>query len=168
MISKSKLKEIRKLTQKKYSLESGLFLAEGLLLLREAVKYKKPQLILISQSAAEGKEAICDSFKTVGAQIQTVSDEDFDKLSATKHSQGVMGLFERFETSINDFERGPVVVLDEIGDPGNAGTILRSCASFGAGGVIFSPFRFQRLTVLSFEPEIKLRPWGATASEHIV
>lgn len=63
----------------------------------------------------------------------------FDEVSDAVTSQGVVGLFERPENAPEQLargRRGPVVVLDGIQDPGNAGTIVRLAAAFEAAGVV--------------------------------
>ena len=67
----------------------------------------------------------------------------FRRLSDTSTSQGVLGLFERRESSIADLLRPPadgiVIALDGNQDPGNAGTIVRLAAAFSARGVVALP-----------------------------
>ncbi|MGK2859647.1 MAG: TrmH family RNA methyltransferase [Thermoanaerobaculia bacterium] len=66
------------------------------------------------------------------------SETLFRSLSDTVQSQGVMALFARPEADAEALLRreGVHVVLDGIQDPGNAGTIVRLAAAFGASGVI--------------------------------
>jgi TrmH family RNA methyltransferase len=62
----------------------------------------------------------------------------FRSLSETVEPQGVIAIFERPSPSPNDLLRtdGAFVLLDGIQDPGNAGTIVRLAAAFGASGLL--------------------------------
>ncbi|HVT45876.1 MAG TPA: RNA methyltransferase [Thermoanaerobaculia bacterium] len=62
-------------------------------------------------------------------------------LTDTVHSQGLLGLFERSESSLDtlfDRARGTLVMLDAVQDPGNVGAIVRLSAAFDADGVILT------------------------------
>lgn len=64
----------------------------------------------------------------------------FAELSDTVTSQGILGLFRRFETPLQDLlgSDGVVVVLDGVQDPGNVGTMIRLAAAFDAAGVVLT------------------------------
>lgn len=74
------------------------------------------------------------------ASVRTITLTEllFRSLSDTAQTQGVVALFPRPEVRAADLvlREGVVVVLDGIQDPGNAGTIVRLAAAFGAAGVV--------------------------------
>lgn len=72
------------------------------------------------------------------ARTITLTELLFRALSDTSQTQGVLALFPRPEVKPADLvvREGVVVVLDGIQDPGNAGTIVRLAAAFGAAGVV--------------------------------
>ena len=76
-----------------------------------------------------------------GYEYETVADNVFAQMSDTKTPQGVMALVKMLQYDISDIVRGdmPVVVmLENIQDPGNLGTIMRTAEGAGATGIIMS------------------------------
>lgn len=66
----------------------------------------------------------------------------FETLASTVTSQGTLGLFERPRAAVKDLlnRKSPLfVALDAVQDPGNAGTIVRLSAAFGADGILVLP-----------------------------
>ena len=64
----------------------------------------------------------------------------FAEISDTVNSQGVVGLFERPAVTLDQLfaERGVIVTLDGVQDPGNVGTMIRLAAAFDCGGVVLT------------------------------
>jgi len=70
--------------------------------------------------------------------VLEVTTSLFTEVSATEHSQGVTAVcsIPLFSPEMV-FSGGSVLALDGVGDPGNAGTAIRSAAAFGCSGVLF-------------------------------
>ncbi|MBK1877828.1 RNA methyltransferase [Pelagicoccus mobilis] len=127
--------------------QEGLFFIEGWHLLDEAMKSGRrlQALIFDPEARREASEA------AVLEEASRLADEVFEgtggqlaQLSDTKASQGVMALVERASCGLDDLlEKLPLsgevrlVLLDELGDPGNCGAIVRACDWFGLDGVVF-------------------------------
>jgi TrmH family RNA methyltransferase len=110
--------------------------------IREAIREHDSEIVI------EGPKPVADAIAggwrpiVVIRRDEDVSAEVFDALSETRHSQGVLGLFERprFEAASILARRDSVVVaLDGVQDPGNVGTIVRLAAAFDASGVLLLP-----------------------------
>ena len=121
----NRIKEIRKLLNKKYSYEKGLFVIEGENLIDEAIKNN----LLVSLYVLDGYECNYDfSYDNVTLEVmKSISD-----LKSTPRLIGVS----RYPD--NNILGSRIVILDDVQDPGNAGTIIRNSVAFGADTVVFS------------------------------
>lgn len=136
------IKEIAKLSDKKYRQTSGLFAFEGHKLLKEAIASKLPlDNLYVTESALN---TLC-AFE-IPCKITVVTDEVYDKISFEKSPEGIFCVskaLDKFHNNIiiyrrEDFSDGTFLLLDGIRDPGNLGTILRTASAFGCGTVILS------------------------------
>jgi TrmH family RNA methyltransferase len=129
--------------------ESGDCAIEGIRILEEAIRSGlRFSAVFFRESAQDRAERLLPQ---IGAQVDTLllPDALFDSLVPSESPQGVAALVRLKEFALDDvLERlqvGPVVTLAGLQDPGNLGTILRSCEAFGSAGVILgegtvSPF----------------------------
>jgi TrmH family RNA methyltransferase len=121
----SRIKHVRKLLDKKNSINEGLFIIEGENLIEEAIKNN----LLVELYVLDGINCKYDfEFDTVTLDVM----KSLSSLSSTPRLLGV-------SKYINKSELGnKIVILDGVQDPGNAGTIIRNCVAFGVDTVIFS------------------------------
>ncbi|MCL2334507.1 MAG: RNA methyltransferase [Endomicrobia bacterium] len=120
------------LKNKKFRDESGLFLVEGQKQVLEISKEWNIKQLFVS-SAYNGKLIEnTDTFE--------VSEKIFDKLSSTPAPQGIAAVVEKkhYDTEKILKKTGLFIVLENIQDPGNVGTIIRSADAFGAKAVFVS------------------------------
>jgi TrmH family RNA methyltransferase len=119
------IKEVSKLLQKKYRDEQNLFLVESYHLVEEA--YKANLL----------KEVICVPEADPSYDIKTtyVSYEVLKKLTDTVTPQKIIGVVEKKK---EEQVGNKVLILDNIQDPGNLGTLIRSSVAFNFDTVILS------------------------------
>ncbi len=115
----------------------GFCVAEGLHLLEEALRSGcEVEAVLVAERAAAVVEALGPA--PGGARLLRLADNVFDGVAATETSQGVLALVKPPAFTAGDVmaRASPLVVLDGIQDPGNAGAMLRTAEAFGAGGVV--------------------------------
>ena len=140
--SNETLKRIRSLREKKFRLKEGLFLAEGMRILTEAVDAGRIPAMLIY--GAETRDhpvlrrliAACEAG---GGDVIETTRDILGKLAAKDNPQSVLAVFPLVETPLDAIDRNlnPTwVVCQSLKDPGNLGTILRTADAVGAGGVI--------------------------------
>ncbi len=145
------LKQIRRAAQHGGLTDDGLCVADTFHLLEEAIRSGlEAPVVLASESAQSSVRTRVERVK--GARVLVIPDGLMRKLADTETSQGVIALVRPRSWSVEQlFEGCPLVlVLDEVQDPGNAGTMIRAAEAFGATGAIFvkgavSPFNAKTL-----------------------
>jgi TrmH family RNA methyltransferase len=141
-ISNPLVKRVQALRDKRHRREEGLFLAEGLRILTEALETGRVPRILFFAAASAGHPLVRALIEAVegdfGEAIETTPDI-LSKLSGKDNPQAVVGVFDTFETTLDMLDRAaaPIwLVAERLRDPGNLGTILRTGDAVGAGALI--------------------------------
>ncbi len=134
MLSKEKLKFLRKLQQKKYRDESGLVLAEGERVIEQIISDQIEIRNLFVSDFREHYQSIIS--KVDKEKIVFINDIQKNQLSATVSSQGVFALIEKKNLQPEKYER--LLYLDRIADPSNLGTIIRTASGSGIDAIILS------------------------------
>jgi TrmH family RNA methyltransferase len=137
-----RIKSVRALLQPKHRREAGLFIAEGLKLVTDALSRGWRLETFIHQADAIDRPAVAKTAaaaRAQGADILKVSADILAKISRRDNPQTVIGVVEQQLTAIDDVEpaeRSVWIALERIKDPGNLGTIIRTADAVGADGVI--------------------------------
>lgn len=119
-VNNERIKEYAKLNTKKYRDETGTFIVEGEHLVEEALKYME----------------VVEIFSLDGRDNTThVSENVMAKLSDLKTPPKVLAVLKKKETEAAGWNS---LVLDNIQDPGNLGTIIRSARAFGIDSIVLS------------------------------
>lgn len=136
------VKDIRGLALKKHRDETGLFLGEGLKLVTDALEENWPVHTICFAAAVRGQNAVAQAAAKVharGGMVLDVSEQVLGKITRRDNPQMVVGVFRQRLTPLADVKpaRGDVwVALEQVRDPGNLGTVIRTVDSVGARGVI--------------------------------
>jgi RNA methyltransferase, TrmH family len=156
MVTNQQIKFFRSLGQKKFRDETGLFIAEGLKLVEEAILNRPEQiksLIISSKFSGHLHATLPGSAETI-----QISPAEFERISSLKSPQGILVVLKKPEEkipSITELEN-IVLVLDQISDPGNLGTIIRLADWFGIRFIICS-----KDTVECFNPKVVQASMGS-------
>ena len=136
------IKDIRALHMRKEREATGTFLAEGLKIIVDALDQGyAPQILVYGKDADRHPlldRAIAETLKARG-EVLEVTREILEKISRKDNPQMVVAVFAQAVQSLSDIEpaSNPVwVALEQIRDPGNLGTIIRTADAAGIGGVI--------------------------------
>ena len=121
------IKELNKLKEKKYRDQTNTFMIEGEHLVYEAIKKELVKEIIV----LEGEDFYSDSVK-----ITYVSKEVMKKLSSMDSYPNVIGICTKKE---EEQIKGNALILDDLQDPGNLGTMIRSAVAFNIDTIVLSP-----------------------------
>ena len=125
-INNEHIKEIMKLKDKKYRDSTNTFLIEGRHLVLEAYKKGYIEELILEQ----------DELFPINVNTLYVSNPIIKKLSDMKSPSNVMAVVKKIEEKpIGE----KILILDDIQDPGNLGTIIRSAVAFNFDTIVLSP-----------------------------
>ncbi len=134
ILTAEEAKKLSSLKVKKYRDRLNLFIIEGDHLIEEAVNSEYSgfiEYIIVRHDYANE-----DFLKKIdGYRIVRASSKNFEKISETANPQGIAAVINKPETEF-EIDSDIAVALDNINDPGNAGTIFRTCYWFGVNQVI--------------------------------
>jgi len=138
-----RVRAVAKLAKRQARAETGLFLVEGPQAVAEALAFRAPMLVdlYLTPSAFERHADLVQAAVRHGVTAETVSDAVLETMADTVTPQGVLATSRQFTTSLADLlatKPRLVAILEEVRDPGNAGTIIRVADAVGADGVIFT------------------------------
>lgn len=127
----TRVKQWKKLHTKKERDKTGLFLIEGMHLIEEALKFKVPMEELIVRTGTE--YALLD----VGnIDVYEVTDEVMKQISETETPQGIAAVCRKMEPKAIDLASAKLLLVDQVQDPGNLGTMIRTADAVGLDAVI--------------------------------
>jgi len=141
MISNKEIKYLSSLKQKKNRMLNKEILIEGSKLIADAIKNKKNIKKIFYCYKDENFNYIRRNSKVLNIELLLCSEKDAERISDTKNSQKIFALLS-FELPLylshNNKISDKIIIIDGISDPGNMGTILRTCSWFGFYNIIMS------------------------------
>ena len=145
-LSKAKLSIFRRLSRKKHRTTEGRFLIEGWHLLGECLEAEARLLAVIydpSRSLQDQDERVLQLAMEKSEEVYLASDDQLRAIGETVTSAGVVGVvasveenWTRLAEKLSQIKSGCVLALDDVSDPGNCGTIIRSGDWFGAKAIL--------------------------------
>ena len=139
MINKTHTKYIQSLHHKKFRDEYGVFIAEGpkvVLELLDSREFVCKQLIALESWLLQNENNLAVHG---GIEIFSVKDFELEKISMLTTAHSVLAIFEQNKAQAPaDIKQKLTLVLDNIQDPGNIGTIIRTADWFGVDNIICS------------------------------
>jgi TrmH family RNA methyltransferase len=154
MVVKNQIKLIKSLQQKKYRTQHSLFVAEGIKTVNELLKSNiVPHEIYCTEPSI---------LKGYNGSTERISELELKRMSSLRKPNGVLGVFQIPHPEPIDFSDW-IVVLDDVGDPGNLGAIIRLCDWFGIRHLVCS-----KNTVDCYNPKVLQATMGSIARVNIV
>ncbi len=135
------IKHIRKLKEKKYRDEYNEYVVEGVKIVEEAIKEnaKIKQVIVCNDTTKTYEIPTHIMLEIAKFDCIYVSDKIFNYITQVTNPQGVMAIIEKQDENMQiDYNQDIIVMLDDVQDPGNLGTILRTVDSIGLNQIIVS------------------------------
>lgn len=134
MVNKGQIKLIRSLHEKKYRIETGLFLVEGEKSVLELLKsdFEIDRLYCTKNFAEKHKEKLSD------VKFEILSQDELEKISYFETNDSVLAIVKQKNNQENQTKEGRTIILDDIRDPGNLGTIIRICDWYGIKEIVAS------------------------------
>ncbi|WP_242085624.1 TrmH family RNA methyltransferase [Aestuariivivens sediminis] len=150
MLSKNQIKLINSLRQKKYRLQHGLFIAEGLKTIKELLQ-SHLELHALYTTQSFNIDAISNS----SVHNILISESDLKRISLLSTPNFALAIFKiPAQQPVN--HSGLLVALDDVRDPGNLGTIIRLCDWFGITDLVCS-----KETVDCYNPKVVQATMGS-------
>jgi TrmH family RNA methyltransferase len=134
----SRARELKRRTER---LDAGLFLAEGPQSVREAlIEPGIVREIFVTAYANDKHGDLVDAARGQGAPVYFVTGEVLEALADTVTPQGIVAVCGFIDIALEDAVAGTTslgVLLAQVRDPGNAGTVVRCADAAGAQSVVF-------------------------------
>jgi len=135
------VKAVRALHMRKEREETGLFLAEGLKIVIEAVEHGQSPKILLHGPQADHPmlRRAMDATTAAGGEVIEVTRDILEKVSRRDNPQAVVGVFDQVFSPLDALDPRAAdvwVAMQAVRDPGNLGTVIRTADAAGCGGVI--------------------------------
>jgi RNA methyltransferase, TrmH family len=136
------VKRIRSLRLRKERERAGEFFVDGIQPVWQALDHEaEVELVVVAPGllTSEPARVRVAEAERVGIPVARVAPAVYDKLSERDHPSGLGAIVKRRETPLGELAVGPrdvVVAVEDIGNPGNLGTIVRTADGAGAAGVV--------------------------------
>jgi RNA methyltransferase, TrmH family len=119
--------------------QAGAFVAEGVRLVEEALTVGWPfRFVLFSEETGERGKALADRLAAAGVEVEQLPARLLASLSDTENTQGLLAVLEAFSLPL-PADPAFLLIPDQVRDPGNLGSLLRSAAAAGVDLVLIPP-----------------------------
>ncbi|MFY8078876.1 MAG: TrmH family RNA methyltransferase [Flavobacteriales bacterium] len=125
-ISKNEIKLIRSLQQKKFRMQEQLFVVEGRKAVEEALGFESSVV----------KAFTSDEDFSVKFKVPLIHERDMEQISSLTQPPGYLAVLKQKNTALHSIEGKTFCVANAISDPGNLGTLIRTCEWFGVDALL--------------------------------
>lgn len=160
------IKHIKKLKDKKYRDESKEYIVEGIKMIEEAIQEKCQikQIIICDDCEKTSNISKEQMYEIARYECIYVTNKVFESITGVVNPQGILAVIERNNTKQESIRSEEIIVaLDDIQDPGNLGTILRTVDSIGLTQILVS-----KGTADVYNPKVVRSSMGAIFRVNII
>lgn len=161
------VKNIRKLKDKKYRDLNNQYIIEGIKLIEEALEENNANIntIVVCEDCIENNYIEQKLLYEIAKyNCIYVTEKIFNLITQVTNPQGILAVVDRKNTKNEiDYNQDMIVILDDIQDPGNLGTILRTVDSVGLNQIIIS-----NKTADAYNPKVVRSTMGAIFRVNII
>lgn len=153
------IKHVKKLKDKKYRDLNNEYIVEGIKLVEEAIKEnaKIKQILICEECTKTVPMSKNIMYEVAKFECVYVTEKVFKYITEVQNPQGILAVIEKKNSENEiDFSQDIIVALDDIQDPGNLGTILRTVDSVGLTQILVS-----KGTADSYNPKVVRSTMGA-------
>ena len=125
-ISKNEIKLIRSLQQKKFRMQEQLFVVEGKKAVEEALGFESSVV----------KAFTSDEDFSIKFRVPLIHERDMEQISSLTKPPGYLAVLKQKNTTLDTMEGKTFCVANAISDPGNLGTLIRTCEWFGVDALL--------------------------------
>ena len=142
-IGSDRVRSVRALSRRAVRVRESLFLAEGPQAVREAVLHRPDTVhdLYFEAQAATRQASVLDAARAAGLRVREVSHEVMVAMSDTLVPQGILAVCRTVDVHLDtvlETHPGFLVILTNVRDPGNAGTVVRGADAAGADAVLLT------------------------------
>ncbi len=160
------IKHIKKLKDKKYRDENKEYVVEGIKMIEEAIQEKCQikQIIICDDCEKTSIISKEQMYEIAKYECIYVTNKVFESITGVVNPQGILAVIERDNTKQENIRSEEIIVaLDDIQDPGNLGTILRTVDSIGLTQILVS-----KGTADVYNPKVVRSSMGAIFRVNII
>jgi TrmH family RNA methyltransferase len=125
-ISKNEIKLIRSLQQKKFRMQEQLFVVEGRKAVEEALGFESSVVKVFTS----------DEDFSVKFRVPLIHERDMEQISSLTQPPGYLAVLKQKNTTLDSIEGKTFCIANAISDPGNLGTLIRTCEWFGVDALL--------------------------------
>jgi TrmH family RNA methyltransferase len=162
MLSKSQISFIKSLHQKKYRKESGIFIIEGI---KSIIEFINSSYDIHSIYYTTEFTSLLPK-NTANIKLFEVNNVELEKISTLQTPQGILALVnipKQQKLELKNLKNCFSIVLDDVQDPGNFGTIIRTADWFGIKNIICS-----ENTVEAYNPKTVQSTMGSLCRVNVI
>ncbi|MBT3538642.1 RNA methyltransferase [Candidatus Parcubacteria bacterium] len=141
MLSQKIQKHLKQLQQKKFRKEFEEFIVEGVKGVEEGLNSDADVALLVVEGNRRDENDIAELITLAEKSeipVEFCGRKDVDDIKTTDTFPGVLAVIGQEQLDLEDVVEGPIICLDEVKDPGNLGTIIRTADWFGIKNIVLS------------------------------